>query len=104
MSRGSARRPPPNSSASTATWPASAPPPTPFSKLTPARRKNILEGAAYLDVAPTIVRVATDAPLSEFDPVIPCEPLDPMALEELSARWGLGTSLTRLLDTLTATR
>ncbi|MER7919059.1 MULTISPECIES: 5'-3' exonuclease [unclassified Streptomyces] len=72
----------------------------PLSKLTPARRKNILEGAAYLDVAPTVVRVATDVPLPDFDPVLPREPLDPMALEELSARWGLGTSLTRLLDTL----
>ncbi|MER5866620.1 5'-3' exonuclease [Kitasatospora sp. NPDC002040] len=76
----------------------------PLSKLTPARRKNILEGAPYLDVAPTVVRVATDVPLPAFDPALPREPLDPMALEELSARWGLGTSLTRLLDTLAATR
>ncbi|MGV9270255.1 5'-3' exonuclease H3TH domain-containing protein, partial [Kitasatospora sp. NPDC003701] len=70
------------------------------SKLTPARRRNIVEGAAYLDVAPTVVRVAEDAPLPAFDPALPREPLDPMTLEELSARWGLGTSLTRLLDTL----
>ncbi|MGW4647343.1 5'-3' exonuclease [Kitasatospora sp. NPDC004289] len=72
----------------------------PMSKLTPARRKNLLDGAAYLDVAPTVVRVATDAPLPAFDSTLPHEPLDPMALEELSARWGLGASLTRLLDTL----
>ncbi|MFE1320886.1 5'-3' exonuclease H3TH domain-containing protein [Kitasatospora phosalacinea] len=76
----------------------------PLSKLTPARRKNILEGAPYLDVAPTVVRVATDVPLPDFDPALPKEPLDPMALEELSARWGLGTSLTRLLETLAAAR
>ncbi|MDH6130949.1 5'-3' exonuclease [Kitasatospora sp. MAA4] len=72
----------------------------PFSKLTPARRKNLLEGAAYLDVAPTVVRVATDVPLPDFDPALPKEPLDPMTLEDLATRWGLGTSLTRLLDTL----
>ncbi|WP_280671903.1 MULTISPECIES: 5'-3' exonuclease [unclassified Kitasatospora] len=72
----------------------------PFSKLTPARRKNLLEGAGYLDVAPTVVRVATDLPLPDFDPTLPREPLDPMTLEALTARWGLGTSLTRLLDTL----
>ncbi|MFE0460007.1 5'-3' exonuclease H3TH domain-containing protein [Kitasatospora sp. NPDC058965] len=72
----------------------------PLSKLTPARRKNILEGAAYLDVAPTVVRVATDVPLPDFDPLLPHEPLDPMTLEALTIRWGLGTSLTRLLDTL----
>ncbi|WP_280689267.1 5'-3' exonuclease [Kitasatospora sp. GAS204B] len=76
----------------------------PFTKLTPARRRNLLEGAAYLDVAPTVVRVATDIPLPDFDPALPHEPLDPMTLESLAARWGLGSSLTRVLDTLAATR
>ncbi|MFI6446835.1 5'-3' exonuclease H3TH domain-containing protein [Kitasatospora sp. NPDC050543] len=70
------------------------------SRLTPARRKNIIEGAAYLDVAPTVVRVAADAPLPAFDPALPREPLDPMTLEELSARWGLGHSLERVLAVL----
>ncbi|MER6302099.1 5'-3' exonuclease [Kitasatospora sp. NPDC001539] len=74
----------------------------PFSKLTPARRKNILEAAGYLDVAPTVVRVATDAPLPDFDPALPHEPLDPMTLEHLSTRWGLGTSLERVLEALAA--
>ena len=37
------------------------------------------------------------------DPTLPKEPLDPMTLDDLSARWGLGTSLTRLLDTLAQT-
>jgi 5'-3' exonuclease len=72
----------------------------PRAKLTPARRRNILDAAPYLDVAPTVVRVATDVPLPAFDPALPAEPLDPMALEALSDRWGLGSSLTRLLDTL----
>lgn len=72
----------------------------PVSKLTPARRKNIIEAAPYLDVAPTVVRVATEIPLPDFDPTLPREPLDPMTLEALTTRWNLGTSLTRLLDTL----
>ncbi len=76
----------------------------PTSKLTPARRKNLLEAAPYLDVAPTVVRVATDIQLPPFDPALPREPRDPMALEALAERWALGTSLTRLLDTLAATR
>ncbi|MFJ9517115.1 5'-3' exonuclease H3TH domain-containing protein [Kitasatospora sp. NPDC101801] len=76
----------------------------PLSKLTPARRRNLLEGAAYLDVAPTVVRVATDVPVPDLNLTLPREPLDPMTLEALSARWGLGTSLTRLLDALAATR
>ncbi|MFJ8042220.1 5'-3' exonuclease H3TH domain-containing protein [Kitasatospora sp. NPDC096147] len=74
----------------------------PLSKLTPARRKNILEAAPYLDVAPTVVRVATDAPLPDFDPALPKEPLDPMTLEALATQWGLGSSLERLVETLGA--
>ncbi|WP_328918052.1 MULTISPECIES: 5'-3' exonuclease [unclassified Streptomyces] len=75
----------------------------PFSKLTPARRRNIAEAAAYLDVAPKVVRVASDVPLPDgFDARLPAEPANPEALEELAARWGLGGSLTRLLAALAA--
>ncbi|MFD9128140.1 5'-3' exonuclease H3TH domain-containing protein [Kitasatospora sp. NPDC059571] len=72
----------------------------PASKLTPARRKNLVEGSDYLDVAPKVVRVATDVPLPAFDPALPSEPLDPMALEHLAERWGLGGSLERVLAVL----
>ncbi|MGK4579827.1 5'-3' exonuclease [Kitasatospora sp. HPMI-4] len=72
----------------------------PSSRLTPARRKNLLEGSAYLDVAPKVVRVAADVPVPDVDAALPREPLDPMTLEELSARWGLGGSLERLLGVL----
>jgi 5'-3' exonuclease len=72
----------------------------PFSRLTPARRRNIAAAAAYLDVAPKVVRVAGDVPLPDFDAALPTEPADPEVLEELAARWGLGGSLTRLLEVL----
>ncbi|WP_037610143.1 5'-3' exonuclease [Streptacidiphilus rugosus] len=72
----------------------------PTAKLTPTQRKRITDASTYLAVAPTVVRVASDVPLPAFDPALPGEPLDPMALEELSARWGLGTSLQRVLDAL----
>ncbi len=72
----------------------------PDSKLTPARRKNLLDGSGYLDVAPTVVRVATDCPLPAYDPALPAEPLDPMTLEDLSTRWNLGSSLERVLAAL----
>ena len=72
----------------------------PDSKLTPAQRKRLIEGTDYLAVAPKVVSVATDVPLPTFDPTVRAEPLDPVALEELSERWGLGTPLKRLLDTL----
>jgi 5'-3' exonuclease len=72
----------------------------PFSKLTPARRRNILAAADYLEVAPKVVRVATDVPLPVFDPALPPVPEHPGALKELAERWGLGGSLSRLLDAL----
>ncbi|OKJ97125.1 5'-3' exonuclease [Streptomyces sp. CB03234] len=73
----------------------------PRSKLTPAQRRRLDEARGYLAVAPTVVRVAGDVPLPEFDPALPVEPRDPAALEKLAARWGLGGSLDRLLSTLT---
>jgi 5'-3' exonuclease len=76
----------------------------PFSRLTPARRRNLTAAAAYLDVAPKVVRVALDVPVPEVDAAVPAAPADPAALEELAARWGLGGSLSRLLAALAAAR
>ncbi|MFC5909899.1 5'-3' exonuclease [Streptacidiphilus monticola] len=76
----------------------------PAVKLTPTQRARILDAADYLAVAPKVVEVAKDVPLPAFDPALPKEPLDPMALEELAARWGLGGSLQRLLEALAHAR
>ncbi|WP_028815444.1 5'-3' exonuclease [Streptomyces flavidovirens] len=72
----------------------------PVSGLTPSQRKRLDGARDYLAVAPKVVRVASDVPLPDFDPALPGEPLDPAALDELAARWGLGGSLERLLTTL----
>ncbi|WP_042450067.1 5'-3' exonuclease [Streptacidiphilus jiangxiensis] len=72
----------------------------PAAKLTPTQRKRILDAAEYLAVAPRVVGVASDIPLPDLDLTLPTEPLDPMALEELAARWNLGTSLQRVVDAL----
>ncbi|MFF4171459.1 5'-3' exonuclease H3TH domain-containing protein [Streptomyces sp. NPDC001744] len=72
----------------------------PASGLTPAKRRGILEAAAYLDVAPKVVRVATDVPLPEFDPALPPAPRDPAALDALVKRWGLAGAVGRLLPVL----
>ncbi|MFE3526224.1 5'-3' exonuclease H3TH domain-containing protein [Streptomyces sp. NPDC056682] len=71
-----------------------------FSRLTPAKRRGILEAADYLDVAPKVVRVALDVPLPQFDAALPADPRHPAALDELVARWGLGGAAGRLLSTL----
>ncbi|WP_370104290.1 5'-3' exonuclease H3TH domain-containing protein [Streptacidiphilus sp. BW17] len=73
----------------------------PSAKLTPTQRKRIADATGYLAVAPKVVRVATDVPIpTDLDPTLPTEPRDPMTLEELATRWGLGGSLTRVLDAL----
>ncbi|MDB1089007.1 5'-3' exonuclease [Streptomyces sp. ACA25] len=75
----------------------------PLSKLTPARRRNLVAAAGYLAVAPTVVRVATAVPLPDTDPALPRAPRDPAALDALAGRWGLGGSLERLLAVLART-
>ncbi|MCM2390394.1 5'-3' exonuclease [Streptomyces albipurpureus] len=72
----------------------------PTAKLTPAQRKRLDEARDYVAVAPTVVRVASDISLPAFEPALPSGPRDPAALEALSARWGLGNPLQRLLTTL----
>ncbi|MEU9603782.1 5'-3' exonuclease [Streptomyces sp. NPDC048057] len=72
----------------------------PAAKLTTAQRRRLYEAREYVAVAPKVVRVAADVPLPAFDAALPTGPRDPAALEELSARWGLGGSLQRLLAVL----
>ena len=74
----------------------------PASRLTPSQRKRLDEARDYVAVAPTVVRVAGDVPLPEFDPALPTEPRDPASLEALADQWGLGGALQRLLSTLRA--
>ncbi|WP_019357255.1 5'-3' exonuclease [Streptomyces sp. AA1529] len=72
----------------------------PVSRLTPAQRGKFQEAADYLDVAPTVVRVARDVDLPDADLALPRGPRDPELLEQLAERWGLGGSLRRLLEVL----
>ncbi|MBS1906087.1 MAG: 5'-3' exonuclease [Actinobacteria bacterium] len=63
--------------------------------------KKILAATDYLDVAPTVVRVATTLPIS-----VPAEALRPLDAAETAAavsvaeRWNLGTSMARALESL----
>ncbi|AEI10852.1 5'-3' exonuclease [Cellulomonas gilvus] len=68
--------------------------------LTPTQRRRLTEAADYLAVAPTVVRVAADAPLAPFDDRLPVTPADPDALVALAERWGIASSIRRLVDVL----
>jgi 5'-3' exonuclease len=72
------------------------------SRLTPAQRKRLAGAADYLAVAPEVVRVARDVALPEVSTAVPRVPRDPDGLVELARRWGLGGSLTRVVEALTA--
>ncbi|GLZ31642.1 5'-3' exonuclease [Lentzea sp. NBRC 105346] len=70
-------------------------------KLTARARTSLLAAEAYLAVAPTVVRTALDAPvILDRDDAVPSAPADPVRLKELTERWGLGSSVPRLINAM----
>jgi 5'-3' exonuclease len=61
---------------------------------------KVIAASDYLDVAPTVVRVAADVPIPANSFPVPTEPADRAALSELSEKWNLGTSVTRVMQSL----
>jgi 5'-3' exonuclease len=77
----------------------------PQSALTRGMRAKLGAFRDYLESAPTVVRVATDAPVRlDRDDTLPSTPADPDALTALQRRWGLGTAVDRLVAALAAQR
>jgi 5'-3' exonuclease len=73
--------------------------------LAPGVRSKLAAARDYLLVAPRVVRVAQDAPVSvepAGDGRLPAEPVDPQALSDLIRAHGIGGPVNRLLQTLTA--
>jgi 5'-3' exonuclease len=73
----------------------------PGSDLAPGPRRKIKDAADYLAVAPEVVAVARRLDLGSPDLTLPRTPKDADALVALAERWGLGGSVTRLVDALT---
>ncbi|MBW4717703.1 5'-3' exonuclease [Saccharothrix obliqua] len=70
-------------------------------KLTARARTALLNAQEYLAVAPTVVDVAVDADVVvDRADVVPTAPVDPERVAELTRRWGLGSSLPRLLSAM----
>jgi 5'-3' exonuclease len=73
----------------------------PGSALGSGMRAKLRGVREYLEVAPTVVRVVTDAPVQlDRDDTLPRAPADPAALTGLQRRWGLGTTVDRLVAAL----
>lgn len=68
--------------------------------LTATQVRRLTEAAAYLDVAPGVVRVVRDAPVPPVDGLLPAVPADPAVLHVLAERWGLATSIQRVVAAL----
>ncbi|MHA7135037.1 5'-3' exonuclease [Oerskovia turbata] len=72
--------------------------------LSPTQRRRLTEAADYLDVAPLVVQVARDAPLPPAPDAVPSAPVDAAALDELASRWGLRSSVDRVLEAFASVR
>ena len=72
----------------------------PDSDLAPGPRRKIKDAADYLAVAPKVVGVVRDLDLGEPDLTLPRTPAEPDRLVVLAEQWGLGGSVTRLVDAL----
>ena len=76
---------------------AAADPSTPMS---PSVKRKIVDSSDYLDVAPTVVAVATDAPVGPFDPTMPIEVQDPERWLDLVELLEHGGSAQRVMSAL----
>jgi 5'-3' exonuclease len=74
----------------------------PASGLKPAVRKKLDAARGYLAVAPDVVRVRADAPVTEVDSTLPVIPAHTDRLEELAQRYGLASPVMRLTKALAA--
>jgi 5'-3' exonuclease len=71
--------------------------------LSPGQIAKLQAAADYLDAAPTVVQVARDAPVPEHDDALPLTPPDPDLLLRCAERWGVQSSVARVLTALTQT-
>jgi len=74
----------------------------PASDMAPGPRGKITAALDYLEVAPRVVAVVRDLDLGEPDLTLPAAPRDIGALAQLQEQWGLGSSVERLTEVLSA--
>jgi 5'-3' exonuclease len=70
------------------------------SPLKPAVRKKLDAARDYLAVAPRVVRVRADAPVTAVESKLPAEPAHPDELDRLATRYGLASPVQRLVRAL----
>ncbi len=70
------------------------------SDLSSSQRKKLLAASDYLDVAPAVVLVASDAEVEDADDALPATPPDHQALMAFAEKWGLQNSFSRVVSAL----
>jgi 5'-3' exonuclease len=65
-------------------------------------RAKLAADRPYLEACVEVVQVAADAPVPPVGGELPSRPADPRLLAELDERWGLSSSLGRMLSALAA--
>jgi 5'-3' exonuclease len=65
-----------------------------------AQRARLEAGAAYLDVAPMVVRVAPHAPVADVDMALPQLVADPVLMSRVASEFGVASSFNRVLSAL----
>jgi 5'-3' exonuclease len=70
--------------------------------LAPGTVRKLAAAADYLDVAPAVVQVVRDAPIPPVADTLPVTPVDHDAVVALAERWGIESSLSRLVSALSA--
>jgi len=77
----------------------------PAAGLAPGMRVKLQAARSYLELSPTVVRVATDAPVrQDGNDTLASVPADPDTLIALQQQWSLGASVNRLVAALQARR
>ncbi|HET7684086.1 MAG TPA: 5'-3' exonuclease [Marmoricola sp.] len=72
----------------------------PDSGMAPGPRRKVLAALEYLEVAPKVVAVVRDLDLGGPDLSLPGQPADPARLGALAQKWGLGSSVERVVQAL----
>ncbi|WP_432540636.1 5'-3' exonuclease [Kineococcus sp. SYSU DK002] len=76
----------------------------PAADLPAGQRRKLLEARDYLAAAPVVVQTVRDVPLPPVADALPTAPADADRLGELVHRWGLGSSVERVLTALAQSR
>jgi len=69
-------------------------------RLTTNIRKKLLESAEYAKIAPKLVGCATDVSIPEMKIDLPNKPIDTKKIQDIKEKFGIGTSVDRIMNAL----